>query len=268
MASPITKLDEKTIAGLSEGKNPRMLLFDIETSTSMGEYFDRTREYNITRVRRDWIIFMFSYKWLGEKTVHTESIWDYGYNPKKPDDWPIIEKLWLLFNEADVIVAHNGDRFDVPKSRTRFIVHGLQPPSPYQTIDTKKLAKTFGFDSNKLDELGRQLGLGRKLETGGQALWDGCQDGEPDAWRLMAKYNKQDVVLLEKVYLKLRGWAKVHPNLSLLTRNLACPTCQSKDFVRNGYHYLSTGKFQRLACKNCGKNFLGEKSEMSKVLVK
>lgn len=261
-------LDEIAIAQLGEGKKPRILLLDLETAASRGDYFDRAKEYNILRVTQDWFIFMYSYKWLDEKTVRAESMWDYGYDSQKPDDFPIVEKLWHLFNEADVIIAHNGDRFDVPKSKTRFIIHGLPPPTPYQTVDTKKIAKGFGFESNKLDELGRQLGLGRKLETGGQRLWDGCRDGDPKAWQLMKKYNKQDVVLLEQVYLKLRGWYKPHPNLGLLTRNESCPNCQSKrdQWNKNGFSYKATGRHQRYACRVCGNTqIIGEKIEMAKV---
>lgn len=256
MASPKHTLDEATVANLSQAKKPRILFFDLETAASRGEYFDRAKEYNILRVIDDWFIFMFSYKWLDEKSVHTESMWDYGYNPKKPDDFPIVEKLWLLFNEADILVAHNGDRFDIPKSKTRFIIHGLKPYSPCKSVDTKKVAKTFGFESNKLDELGRQLGLGRKLETGGQGLWDGCRDGDERAWRLMKKYNIQDVILLEQVYLRLRGWHKNHPNLSFFTKNtLECIVCHSKDFKKDGIEYLSQNTVcQRYQCNACGKH--------------
>lgn len=200
-----------------------------------------------------------------------EGKWDYGYNPNKPDDFPIVEKLWALFNEADIIIAHNGDRFDIPKSKTRFIIHGLPPPAPSKTIDTKKIAKGFGFESNKLDELGRQLGLGRKLHTGGQALWDGCRDGEKEAWQLMKRYNKQDVVLLEQVYLKLRGWYKPHTNLGLITRNHSCPNCGSfrEQWVRNGFSYKKSGRHQRYSCRNCGNpNIIGEKIEMAKVITR
>lgn len=260
-------LNEETIARLGDAKSPKILFFDLETAASRGEYFDRSKEYNIVRVTQDWFILMFSYKWLDEKTVHTESLWDYGYNPKKPDDWAVVEKLWLLFNQADVVVAHNGDNFDMKKSNTRFVVHGLKPPSPYRQIDTKKIAKKyFGFESNKLDELGRQLGLGRKLETGGYALWEGCRDGDPASWKTMAKYNKQDVVLLEQVYLRLRGWHKTHPNLSFFTRNHAeCTICHSEDIKRDGLEYYRGAVAQRYQCNDCGKHYVGPKVPTNKI---
>ena len=44
----------------------------------------------------------------------------------------------------------------------------MPPPSPYKTIDTLKIArKYFGFNSSKLDDLGRVLGAGEKVRHGG-----------------------------------------------------------------------------------------------------
>jgi len=62
------------------------------------------------------------------------------------DDERIVNSLWKLFDEADIIIAHNGGNFDIPNMNTRFIVNKLPPPSAYQMIDTLKVArKGFGF---------------------------------------------------------------------------------------------------------------------------
>lgn len=256
----MAKLDERAIARLGDGKEPRIGVFDIETAPSRGEYFDRYKQYNITRTIQDWFMFCFSYRWLGEKKIHTFSLHDFGYNPEKPDDWPLIEKLWYFFNEADILVGHNIDAFDVKKANTRFLVHGLHRPSPYDTFDTKKVAKSVaGFESNRLDDLARQMGVERKLQTGGQHLWELCRDTNEDApWRLMERYNAQDVVVAEQVYLKLRGWAKNHPNLTHMTRNEHCPVCMGYDLKRDGYRFRAGMKYQRFACNGCGKYFVSE----------
>jgi hypothetical protein len=265
-------LDESAIAKLREGKEPRILLFDIETAPSIGYYWERFREGNIIGVKRDWFMLCFCYKWLGEKRVYSEALIDYGYKLEKPDDFAIVEKLWHLFNEADVIIAHNGKQFDIRKANARFAVHGLPPPSPYKIEDTKLIAKqNFGFESNKLDELGRQLGLGRKLETGGFELWLECLAGIKKSWAKMVKYCTQDVLLLEQVYLKIRGWNKNHTNLGLLSRVESCPNCQSRSdkWNKNGFMYKESGKFQRYSCTNCGNpNIRGDKIEMAKVMTR
>lgn len=265
-------LDERAIAKLGDGKQPRILLFDIETAPSIGYYWDRYKEGNIITVKRDWFMLCYCYKWLGENRVYSEALIDYKYDIDKPDDFPIVEKLWHLFNEADVIIAHNGKQFDIKKANARFAVHGLKPPSPYVVVDTKLIAKSnFGFESNKLDELGRQLGLGRKIDTGGFELWLKCLAGVTSFWRKMVKYCKQDVVLLEQVYLKLRGWNKSHPNLGLLNRNESCGNCQSRreNWNKNGFAYKSGGKYQRYSCKICGNpTIVGEKIELPRVMTR
>lgn len=166
----------------------------------------------------------------------------------------LVTELWNLFNQADIIIGHNGDKFDIRKSNTRFIEHGLTPPDPYKTIDTLKAArKYFSFNSNKLDDLGRRLGIGRKIKTGGFELWLGCINGDIKAWNLMKKYNRQDVLLLERVYLKLRPWIDNHPNLSILSDRIdACPTCASTHLQSRGMGITQTGSYRRFQCTNCG----------------
>jgi len=200
----------------------------------------------------------FAYKWLGEKKIHVHALPDYpAYKRDKECDSDLTAQLWELFDRADIVVAHNGDRFDIRKSNARFLAHGFIPPSPYKSVDTLKLAKKhFRFDSNKLDDLGKYLGVGRKLPHTGPHLWFGCMGGDPKAWALMRRYNAQDVALLERVYLKLRPWATTHPNLSHYSRLDVCPVCQSNHLKNSGLHYLTSGKKQRRTCLDCGHRFV------------
>ncbi len=233
---------------------PRILLFDIETSLSKGYFFDLYREGNIVEIEASWYMLSFSWKWLGEKKIHVAALPDFpGYAKNKSCDKALVTELYRLFSEADVIVAHNGARFDVRKANARFITHGLTPPSPYKIVDTLKIARRhFKFDSNKLDDLGQYLGVGRKLAHTGKALWLGCMAGDPKSWKKMRRYNKQDVTLLEAVYLKLRPWTTTHPNLDHFTRAGGCPVCQSKKLSPTGFAYVASGKKQRFTCQSCG----------------
>jgi hypothetical protein len=123
-------------------------------------------------------------------------------------------------------------------------------------IDTLKEAKAhFAFTSNKLDSLGELLGCGRKVEHEGFELWRKCMNGDLKAWKNMCKYNEQDVILLEKVYLKLRPFMKNHPNVNLdgKVSKCKCPACGSSNLIKRGYAYTNASKFARLRCKDCGK---------------
>ena len=239
-------------------EKPKVLLFDLETFPLVVETWG-TYEQNALRVLRDFTICAFSAKWLDGKMI-AKGLCDYwGYKPVSDrnlqvDDRKIVKDIWKLLDEADIVIAQNGDAFDVKKVNTRFLVHGLKPPSPYKTIDTLKIARnSFGFDYNKLNDLGRQTGSGMKHETGGYSLWVGCMTGDKEAWRKMKAYNRQDVNLLESVYKKFRPWAKTHPNVGIYTGILACPSCGSSKIQSRGFAFNHTTKYRRLQCSSCGK---------------
>lgn len=235
-------------------KNIKILLYDIETAPNLG-YIWGKYEQDVLSYTREWYMMTFSYKWLGEKKTHVVSLPDFPktYKANPENDYELVCELWKLFNEADVVIAHNGNSFDQKKANARFIYHNIQPPRPYKQIDTKLVAKKyFNFNSNKLDDLGQYFKLGKKLPTGGFDLWKGCMAGDKKAWKTMCDYNKQDVILLEKVYLKMLPWMNDHPNVALLNGDKkGCPNCGSVDIVKRGLGYSRSSVFQRWKCKTC-----------------
>lgn len=234
--------------------NAKILIVDIETSPIIS-YNWGIWEQNAIEVVEDWQILCFAYKWLSERSVRVVAQDDFkSYKANVNDDKHVVRELWSLFDEADVIIGHNSDQFDIKKSNARFMYHNLPPPAPYKKLDTKKIAKKYGaFTSNKLDDLGDTLKLGRKEQTGGFATWKGCMAGDKKAWRRMKKYNKQDVLLDEQVYLRLRPWIDNHPSISLMTDSInACPKCGSLNMQNRGYSFNKVTKNQRYQCNDCG----------------
>lgn len=240
------------------------MLFDIETAPNVIYAWGRW-EQDAIGMLKDWHMLCFAWKWLGEKKVYS------SVRAKNGDDKAVAQQLHKLFEEADIIIAHNGDQFDMKKARTRFIVNGLKPVSPSKTVDTKKVAsRIFGFDSNKLDELARQLGLPRKLDPGGFKTWLGCMSGDKKAWAHMEKYNRYDVVLLEQIYLKLRSWDTQHPNVNVYTGKDGCPTCHSPKLQRRGFSITPTGRKQRFQCQNpqCGRWSVGPAEKVDTIVAR
>jgi DNA polymerase elongation subunit (family B) len=231
---------------------PKVAFFDIETAPYLAWVWEKY-ETNVIEFERSNYMLCFSYKWLGSPKVYTFSLADFpGYRKDMRNDKALVVELWKLMSEADIIVAHNGDNFDIKKSNERFIVHGLPPPPNSKTVDTLKLARrNFKFASNKLDDIAKDLSLGRKLPHTGFHLWKGCMNGDAAAWALMKKYNRQDVVLLERVYLRFRPWAKNHPNVAIYQAIDACPNCGGKRQKR-GYTFSQSRKKHRLQCVECG----------------
>lgn len=246
------------------------LIYDIETAPIIG-YTWGTYQQDVIRVIEDWYMLSFAFKWLGGKQTFVYALPDFAEYKKNPkNDYYLVEKLHSLFDMADIVVAHNAKKFDNKKSQARFIYHGFDQPAKYATIDTLTEArKHFSFTSNRLDELGKHLGVGRKAETGGFDLWEGCLNGDMKSWKKMKKYNKQDVILLEDVYLKIRPWITNHPSIALLDNNkAACPTCGMENSLEKRGK-VPVGKVswkQRYVCTNCRANVYGRPTERTETM--
>lgn len=208
----------------------------------------------------------FSSKERGKRPV-TWALPDFSLYKNSPfSDKVLVEALWHVLDGADLIVGHNIDKFDLKRINAQFLLHGLTPPSPYKTVDTLKLIKkVFAFNSNKLDDLCKALGIGQKVKHYGFELWLGCMRGDPKSWALLKKYNAKDVILSEKFYDRIRAWDDTHPNITLDTnQSLRCPVCGSKTQKR-GFKNLKTYRLRQYWCINpkCHKYSTGERERLT-----
>lgn len=232
-------------------ESPKILLYDLEISGSVAHVFDHY-ETNVLAYEKPWEILSVAYKWLGEPRIHCIS-------QRKNTEKEIVHFLHELFDESDFLIAHNGNSFDWKKTNAKFIQFGLKPPSPSVCIDTKLLAKKyFKFNSNSLNELGDFLKIGKKISTGGYDLWLGCIRGKKKSWDLMEKYNKRDVSLLEKLYLKLRPWIYKQPGISIAQSHIQCSSCEGYAVHKRGIMRTLKGPKQRYQCQKCGAWALGK----------
>lgn len=241
---------------------PNILFIDIETAPIiMASWSMRPPYASAVWTERDTYIMSFAARWKGGKKTRTWALPDYpGYKRNKHCDKAICGTLYAMLDEADIVVAHNGDAFDIKKINSRLAVNGFKPPSPFKTIDTLKISRRmFKFDSHKLDNIGRYLGEGRKIPNTGAALWRGCVDGDPKSWATMRRYNAQDVDLLVRVYERLKAWSPNHPNLNLYSHDIGCPTCQSTNVQRRGVAVKANSRKQRFQCQDCSAWFSGAK---------
>lgn len=238
---------------IDKSKFPKILIFDIETSPMSAYIWGRWKQnVSLDQTISEWFMLSWSAKWLNNPNVMSDVL-----TPEevlKENDSRITHSMWQLFNEADIVIAHNGQKFDTPRLNSRFILNGLIPPTPYRQIDTLVVArKEFGFSSNKLDALAGYFGIEHKSDTNFN-LWKRCLAGEQEALDYMEAYNIKDVEILEKVYLKLRPWIKNHPNISLYLENEdeTCPHCGSMNIADTGtYSYTNVSKFSNIRCLDC-----------------
>lgn len=233
------------------------LFLDIETAPNLSWIWGKW-EQNALGNKLDWYVMSYAYRWEHETEVKVRALTDFaGYDRHPNSDKALIKTLWPLLDKADIVVAHNGDKFDLKKINTRFVIHGLRPPTPYKTVDTLKVARNyFAFDSNKLDDLGHYLHIGRKLPHTGFHMWERCMAKDREAWEKMKQYNVHDVELLSAVYYKLQPWDKKHPAVNLGQRD-TCPKCGSDQVQRRGFNFTLLSKAQRYNCQACHGWFAG-----------
>lgn len=225
----------------------------METSPNIGYTWGRWEQDVIEFIKERQII-CFSWKWLGEKKTNVRALPDFpGYKRDRDNNKALIAALHAEISKADIVVGHNIDGFDDKRANTDFIKHGFPPPPPHKTVDTLKVARSkFQFNSNKLNDLGVFLKVGQKVKHSGFVLWKGCLDGNPKAWALMKRYNRGDVDLLERVYLKERPWMTNHPVVKVRTTKPECPACHKNDLNHRGYNLSRKGKAPRFQCRSCG----------------
>lgn len=239
-------------------KDAKILLVDLESSPRLGYYYGA---YDVTPIKevRPPILLSIAWKWLGERETHSLTLLDRPL-PDPYNDKLLVMELWKLYDEAQVVCGHNSRRFDDKMANYFFIKHGMLPPSPYKEFDTLQTAKKyFKFDCNKLDYLGKLLVGEGKTETTYADCWgkmlEGTKKEKIRSAKLMAKYNRNDVVLLEKLYNKLLPWATNHPNMALHAgQEHICPRCgfesefKVKSYRRTGAQ-INAIQYQ---CKRCG----------------
>lgn len=243
---------KEKLAAHPEGREPKILVFDIETAPSLA-YIWRCYKENVSpaQLQEHSTVMCWAAKWLDDDHVFFESA------EGDKDDTKVCAGLWRLMDEANMVVAHNGRAFDTKKMRTRWIQQGFQPPAPYKVGDTLDFCKKeFAFEMNKLDYVARYLKHGRKLDHEGFRLWTRCMAGDDTAWQTMGEYNIHDAKMLEGVYLDLRPWATSHPNVGLMYGDgkRRCVVCGSEKIKRlDQSAYTMVSEFESFRCKNCGK---------------
>ena len=258
---------------------PKILVADIETFPILAHVWGLFKQsISLEQIAIDWSIMSFAAKWLQNPELF------YLDNRRAPggprDDSAILSTLNKILSEADMVVAHNGSRFDLPKIRARMALLGYPPLPPVKVIDTLNLNRAaFGFTSQKLAYVSSKFAVVPKNDHAkypGWKLWLGCLANERAAWEECEAYNIPDVTSLEESYLELRGWYQGGPNFGPYFDNQdgehLCPNCGSKHVLRRGTRKTQVGIYARYQCLDCGgwsrgRTMVADRSDRSHILM-
>ncbi len=241
---------------LPNDQGPRISILDIETAPVRAAVWGLFKQnVGLNMIRDDWFIMSFAHKWFrDEKVVYL----DQSKQLDMEDDTALLIALHKVLDEADIVVAHNGRKFDLRKINARFIAAGMTPPSPYRIVDTLETAKRqFAFTSNKLEWLTGQLCTTKKLKHGkfpGFELWDQCLKGNPEAWEEMREYNIVDILSLEELYELFLPWDDRAPNYGNFVDEAepVCPRCGSRHVTEAAKPYrTNVGLYKLYQCDSC-----------------
>ena len=266
--------ENDVLDGLIEAPHsPKMLVIDIENTPNLSWTWGHWQQ-NVVGIEKYWWMLSFAYAWYD---LRTDKVGEVGFagladDPAfEPDayslydnDRYIVDRMWSLLDQADIVIGQNSKSFDIKKFNARAIVHGYTPPSSYQQVDTKRAASDVGaFGSNSLKHLATQLGITLKEENRGFPLWRECMAGEATAWKEMEVYNKGDVIATAELYSRLRPWmnGSQHPNLGLYiaSEGMVCTKCGNKErdhggtgFQYRGNRMTNASAFKDVRCNKCG----------------
>jgi hypothetical protein len=227
----------------------KMLVFDCEMAPASAYIWD-------LRVQGGWIspdklierkrLLCVAARFIGEEEVYFFSSWHDGHEA-------MVRGIWGLLDEADAVVHFNGLASDEPWLNTEFVLLGMDPPSPYRSVDLYRAVKRqFRLMSNSLAYVTSLLGVREKLHSGGMQTFIDVLAGDAKAQARMQEYCTGDVLATEELYVRLRPWLPAMPPIAMIDGiSKGCPSCGSASLIRQGYSYSATGAYQRYKCRDC-----------------
>lgn len=254
---------------------PKVLYIDIENSRMVVEFETYSLYGNDVihprHIKHDWYITCAAWAWLDLKKqkvgkIETVAVNDFpSFKKDFRDDRQVIKKLHKVLGQADLIVGHNSDKFDIKKINYKFIKYGLEPLDFPATVDTLKAAKKYTrASSNRLYFLAKDLGVPMKIDLPSNVMHQ-ADNGCEKSLKKLVHYNKGDIKAGAGVYFKLLPYIKNHPVIDKIMgrkvnkANPNCQNCGSSRVHRHGTRSDKTGKYRRYRCDDCGSTTKGEK---------
>ncbi len=88
-------------------REPRILLWDVESSPSLGWVWNKWQT-NVIAFEEDWYLLSIAWKFLGDKNVQVKGLDDFpDYHTHPQTDKQLVEIARDLFDESDIVVGHN-----------------------------------------------------------------------------------------------------------------------------------------------------------------
>jgi hypothetical protein len=232
---------------------PNIFTMDIETAPNVAHVWGIWQQnVGLNQILEEDSILSFAYKRLGVDAT-------YYMDVSECKEKTMIRQIVKVLDKADIIIGHNFKKFDNKWILRQCLKYNLKPPSNYKIIDTLLVSRQLmRLPSHRLDAVAKFLKCDNQKDTHkkfpGHSLWLGCLAGNKAAWKEMEFYNRQDVIVNEDVYLKLRPYITNHPNVGVYgdADEPVCPKCGHKHVHYRGYFHTNAGRYRKFQCQSCG----------------
>jgi DNA polymerase elongation subunit (family B) len=210
--------------------NPaKILIYDIETPRLTAELWWSGKQFvNGNDIIDEPKIISISWKWYGEDIVHAAH-WDI----ETQDDRRMMEEFLDHYNEADIIVGINNNRFDNRWINVRAVKHGLAVNTFPRSIDIQMQCKRyFRMPSYSLKYTCEFFDVPyKKLDHEGIIMWRKIQYGDleerKEYMKKMIEYNVGDIMATEALFMRLLPVLNLQSHLGVAYGNqpYSCPMC-------------------------------------------
>lgn len=122
------------------------------------------------------------------------------WDTKRSYDKPVVRSLLDALNDYDVLIAHNGLKFDLPFIRTRLAKWNLKPLPEKKLIDPVQIARNkLRMSGNSLDKLASFIQANSKTPVRGDAWLKAALDGCRKSMNYIVEHCIEDVNTLDSI---------------------------------------------------------------------
>lgn len=240
----------------------KVLLYDIEiTPRTLGDSW-------ITMGAANSFLVTFGYRWEHEKKSKyidlntTKTLQDLDPFDDSVDEL-LVHKAHEIMSQADILVAHYGNKFDWKYMNAKFEKFNLTPLGHIPKQDTCFMArKMYKIGSNTLRNLAKYFGGSKKVDIDKRhwlALYCKNKKSMKEISMYCAGPGDSDVNALYDIYQKMRHHFPAVYHVGMLDgklRSRSCPSCGSKKIIKRKNIISASGtRNTRMSCNSCGKWF-------------
>lgn len=226
----------------------KILIYDIETSRAEFKLFWTGKQYvPVDAMTKEPKIISISWNWLGEDKIY-DLAWD-----KNHSDEDMIKEFLTHYNQADMVIGQNNDRFDNRWINARAAKYNLDVNTMVRSFDIMKEAKSkFRIPSYSMKFMCKYFNVEQKLSHEGIKMWDMIESGTPEQQKeyldKMLVYNRGDIISTGALYYRLRKYFghKSHFGVQNGEPRWTCPDTGSHNIELYKTTVTPAGTIQRI----------------------